>query len=84
MYPIGSSHPYRDEARRALETLALAGKRLLTTVEVVPEVIPRSAATRRSTRRFQAMLDLVDEVFPVTLGDALRAPGRDSIRLAAS
>ena len=27
------------------------------------------------------MLDLVDEVFPVTLGDALRAPGRSRARL---
>ena len=76
MYLIGSPHPCRDEARRALEGLAVAGERLVTSVEVLQEILHRYSAIRRPDAihpAFAALLDLVDEVFPVTLDDALRA-----------
>ena len=76
MYLIGSPHPHRDEARRALEGLALAGEKLVTSAEVLQEILRRYSAIRRPDAihpAFSALLDLVDEVFPVTLADALRA-----------
>ena len=76
MYLVGSPHPLRDEARRALEALAIAGERLVTSAEVLQEILHRYTAIRRPEAihpAFSALLDLVDEVFPVTLDDALRA-----------
>lgn len=76
MYLIGSPHPCRDEARRALESLALTGERLVTSVEILQEILHRYSAIRRPDAihpAFSALLDLVDEVFPVILDDALRA-----------
>lgn len=76
MYLIGSPHPYRDEARRTLEALAIAGERLVTSAEVLQEIPHRYSAVRRQDAihpAFSALLDLVDKVFSVTPADALRA-----------
>jgi len=76
MYLIGSPHPCHDEARRALELLALAGERLGTSVEGLQEVLhPYWAIRCRDAIHpaFSTLIDLVDEVFPIVLEDALRA-----------
>ena len=76
MYLIGSPHPLRDEARRTLEALVIAGEKLVTSAEVLQEILHRYTAIRRPEAihpAFSALLDLVDEVFPITVDDTLRA-----------
>ena len=76
MYLVGSPHPVRDEARRTLEALVIAGEKLVTSAEVLQEILHRYTAIRRVDAihpAFAVLLDLVDEVFPVTVEDALRA-----------
>jgi len=76
MYLIGADHPNKPAARRMLEAAAAAGERLVTDAEVLQEVLHRYAAVRRLEAiddAFDALLGLVDEVFPVDAGDVLRA-----------
>ena len=54
----------------------MTGERLVTSVEVLLEILHRYSAIRRPDAihpAFSALLDVVDEAFPVILGDALRA-----------
>ena len=76
MYLVGSPHPLRDEARRTLEALVIAGEKLVTSAEVLQEILHRYTAIGRLDAIHPAcsvLLDLVDEVFPVTVEDTLRA-----------
>lgn len=72
MYLVGAAHPNKAAAESALERLILDQQRLVTDAEVLQEILHRYAAIhRREAIRpaFQALLGLVDEVFPVTLAD---------------
>ena len=95
MYLVGGPHRCRDEARRTLEALAATGEKLVSSAEVVREILHRYSALGRTDALHpacDALLELADEVFPVTLEDALRArevlfsvPGlssRDALHLA--
>ena len=76
MYLVGGAHPHRAESQILLERLAAAGERLVTDAEVLQEILHRySAIDRRNTigRAFQALLDIVDDVFAVEKSDVLRA-----------
>ena len=76
MYLVGGVHPHRAESQVLLERLAAAGQQLVTDAEVLQEILHRyTAIDRRDTigRAFQALLDVVDEVFPVEKSDVLRA-----------
>ncbi|MBV8202901.1 MAG: type II toxin-antitoxin system VapC family toxin [Acidobacteria bacterium] len=95
MYLIGGAHPNREGAQRLLEEAAIAGERLVTDVEVLQEILHRYDALRKRQwiqPAFDALLGVVDEVFPVDLADLERAknlllPGqrfsaRDALHLA--
>lgn len=76
MYLVGDVHPHRAESQVLLERLAAAGQQLVTDAEVLQEILHRyTAIDRRDTIgwAFQALLDVVDEVFPVEKSDVLRA-----------
>lgn len=96
MYLVGASHPHKLDALRALERLVTEQEKLVTDVEVLQEILHRYAALRRLDAiqpAFEALLALVDEVFPVDLEDVQRAKeillgsrgfsARDALHLAS-
>ena len=76
MYLVGGPHPHKADSQRLLESAIAAGERLVTDVEVLQEILHRYVAINRRDAvqpAFDAVLDVVDEIFTVTLDDALRA-----------
>jgi uncharacterized protein len=76
MYLVGGAHPHKADSQVLLERLAAAGQPLVTDAEVLQEILHRyTAIDRRNTigRAFQALLDIVDDVFAVEKADVLRA-----------
>ena len=76
MYLVGGPHPHKADSQRLLESAIAANERLVTDVEVLQEVLHRYVAIQRRDAiqpAFDAVLDLVDEVFTVTLADVMRA-----------
>ncbi len=95
MYLVGADHPNKVETKRLLEWAILARERLVTDVEVLQEILHRYLAIHRPEAiqpAFDALLNVVDEVFPILLEDAESAkemvfetPGisaRDALHLA--
>jgi predicted nucleic acid-binding protein len=95
MYLVGAPHPHKTDAQRLLERAITAGERLVTDAEVLQEILHRYVAIQRRDAiqpAFDALLRVVDEVFPVELADAERArtivlghpalSARDAIHLA--
>ena len=76
MYAIGAAHPNKAASRRLLERLIAQGERLVTDAEVLQEILHRYVAIDRRDAiqpAFEALLGVVDEVFPVERRDAERA-----------
>lgn len=76
MYLVGGPHPHKADSQRLLEAAIAAGERLVADVEVLQEILHRYVAIDRRDAiqpAFDAVLDVVDEIFPVTLDDTLRA-----------
>jgi hypothetical protein len=76
MYLVGAAHPHKADARRLLETVITEGERLVTDAEVLQEILHRYVAIGRRDAiqpAFDALLGVVDEVFPVELRDAEQA-----------
>jgi predicted nucleic acid-binding protein len=76
MYLIGGVHPNRDAARRALEEAVAGGESLCTDAEVLQEILHRYSAIRRPTdldAAFDALLAVVDVVYPIERADVERA-----------
>lgn len=76
MYLVGAPHPHKSEAQRLLERWINAGERLVSDAEVVQEILHRYVAIDRRDAihpAFDALLGVVDEVFPVELADVERA-----------
>lgn len=76
MYLVGSEHPNKPRAQHALEKALVAGESLVTDTEVLQEILHRYVAIERRDAiqpAFEAVLGVVDEVYSVQLGDALRA-----------
>jgi hypothetical protein len=76
MYVVGKAHPHKTDAQRLLERAILARDRLVTDAEVLQEILHRYTALDRRDMiqpAFDALLGLVDEVFPVTSDDLLHA-----------
>jgi predicted nucleic acid-binding protein len=76
MYLVGGPHPHKADSQRLLESAIATGERLVTDVEVLQEILHRYVAINRRDAiqpAFDAVLDLVDEVFAVTLDDVGRA-----------
>jgi len=76
MYLVGAPHPNKDAARRALEEAVAAGESLCTDAEVLQEILHRYTAIRRPEDidpAFDALLAIVDVVYPVERADVERA-----------
>ena len=76
MYQVGAPHPHKADAQRVLEKLASDRERLVTDAEVLQEILHRYAAINRRDAiqpAFDALLRIVDEVFPVDLSAVERA-----------
>jgi predicted nucleic acid-binding protein len=76
MYLVGGAHPHKPESQVILERLAAAGRQMVTDAEVFQEILHRYTATNLRERigpAFQALLDTVDDVFPVEKADVFRA-----------
>jgi uncharacterized protein len=95
MYLVGAPHPHKIDAQRRLEEAVSRGDRLVTSAEVLQEILHRYAAIARRDAiqpAFDALLGIVDDVFPVELKDVERAKGivlerttlsaRDSLHVA--
>lgn len=95
MYLVGASHPHKADARRLLEELISRDERLVSDVEVLQEVLHRYVAIGRREAiqpAFEALLGIVDEIFPIEIRDVQRAKeilfarthlsARDAIHLA--
>jgi predicted nucleic acid-binding protein len=76
VYLVGAPHQNRELAYAALDRLARAGERMVTSAEVMQELL-HLYAHRRAPEALQRALDvlrgLADEVFPVEADDVDRA-----------
>jgi predicted nucleic acid-binding protein len=76
MYLVGAAHPHKADAARLLEAAASAGERLVTDVEVLQEILHRYVSIDRRAAiqdAFDALLAVVDDVFPIDLVAVERA-----------
>jgi uncharacterized protein len=76
MYLVGAPHPNKEAARSALERLIRRGVRMVTSAEVVQEVLHRYVSIQRLDAiqpALDALLGVVDEVFPVEAEDVKEA-----------
>ena len=76
MYLVGAPHPLKADAQRLLEKCIAEHHRLVTDSEVLQEILHRyTAIDRRDAIQpaFDALLGIVDEVFPVDLKAVERA-----------
>jgi uncharacterized protein len=83
MYLVGAAHPHKADSQRLLERCVTEQERLVTDAEVLQEILHRYAAIARRDAiapAFEALLAVVDEVFPIELTDVERA--RDLILAA--
>lgn len=72
MYLVGADHPHKADAMRVLDEIIARGERLVTNVEVLQEILHRYTAIDRPDAiqpAFDAVLDVVDDVFPVAVSD---------------
>jgi len=95
MYLVGAAHPHKADAQRLLEQCITDRKRLVTDAEVLQEILHRYVAIDRRDAiqpAFDALLGVVDEIFPVDLPIVERAKAvvlgrrrlsaRDAVHLA--
>jgi uncharacterized protein len=76
MYLVGAAHPHKLDVQRALERCLMERERLVTDAEVLQEILHRYVAIGRREAiqpAFDALLGVVDQVFPVDLAAADRA-----------
>jgi len=76
MYLVGAPHPHKADAQRLLEKCIADNERLVTDAEVLQEILHRYASIERRDAiqpAFEALLGVVDEVFPVDLSGVERA-----------
>ena len=68
MYLVGAPHPHKADAQRLLEKSVSERERLVTDAEVLQEILHRYVAIHRWDAiqpAFDALLGVVDQVFPV-------------------
>lgn len=76
MYLVGAPHPNKEAARIALERVIGRGERMVTSAEVMQEILHRYHALRRPDAiqpALDALLGLADEVYPIESADVQRA-----------
>jgi predicted nucleic acid-binding protein len=72
MYLVGAPHPHKTDAQRLLERAVLDRRRLVTSAQVLQEILHRYAAIQRRDAidpTFDLLLGVVDVVLPVTVDD---------------
>ena len=95
MYLVGGPHPRKADAERILEACVAGRQRLVTDAEVLQEILHRYIAIDRREAiqpAFDALLAVVDEVFPIDADAVERAKAivlgrkrlsaRDAVHLA--
>lgn len=76
MYLIGAAHRHKTDAQRLLEGLIGDRQRLVTSAEVLQEILHRYIAINRRDAiqpAFDALLNIVDQVFVIDQAAAERA-----------
>jgi hypothetical protein len=76
MYLVGAPHPHKADAQRLLEKIISNRQRLVTNAEVLQEILHRYIAINRRDAiqpAFDALLNIVDQVFSVDQAAAERA-----------
>jgi predicted nucleic acid-binding protein len=76
MYLVGRDHPLKEAAARLLNAAITSEQRLVTSAEVLQEILHRYVAINRREAiqpAFDALLNIVDDVIDVEEGDVLRA-----------
>ncbi|MGO9320047.1 MAG: type II toxin-antitoxin system VapC family toxin [Solirubrobacteraceae bacterium] len=76
MYLVGGEHPHKVDAQRVLERLTGEQRHLVTSSEVLQEIMHRYVSADRRDwieHAFNAMRAVVDEVFAVEQADVLAA-----------
>lgn len=76
MYLVGASHPHKTDAQRLLEKYVTERRRLVTDAEVLQEILHRYVAINRRDAiqsAFEALLGVVDEVFPIDVATVEQA-----------
>lgn len=76
MYLVGRDHPLKEAAGRLLDAAITSEQRLVTSAEVLQEILHRYVAIDRRDAiqpAFDALLNVVDEVVAVEEGDVMRA-----------
>jgi predicted nucleic acid-binding protein len=76
MYLVGAPHPLKDRARLLLEQAVTHGERLVTSAEVLQEILHRYRAIQRPDAMraaLETLVSLADEVYPIDRRDVLRA-----------
>ncbi len=76
MYLVGKAHPHKADAIQLLEAAISAAQRLVTSAEVLQEILHRYVAIGRRDAfqpAFDALLGVVDEVISIELADVERA-----------
>jgi predicted nucleic acid-binding protein len=86
MYLVRAAHPHKRDAQRLLERCLAERIPLVTDAEVLQEILHRYTAIRRRDAiqpAFDALLTIVDDVWPVDRGAVERAKAivleRDSL-----
>lgn len=76
MYLVGAPHPHKVDAQRLLEEAISRKERLVTSAEVLQEIVHRYShigSLDAIQPALDAILGVVDEVFPVERADVERA-----------
>ena len=76
MYLIGANHPHKLRVSTVLEDFLLKGERLVTSAEVMQEILHRFSAIERRDLiepALTALLTMVDEVISIGQDDCARA-----------
>jgi predicted nucleic acid-binding protein len=74
MYLVGKAHVNKERSTTLLEEAVTRGERLVIDAEVVQEILHRYAALDRRDAvqpAYEAILALVDDVFPIELSDVV-------------
>src|SRR2546430_17586409 len=86
MYLVGAPHPHKTDAQRLLDRAVADGEPLVSDAEVLQEILHRYGTIRRYDAiqpAFDALLDVVDQVFTIEPATVERAktivPGRQHL-----
>lgn len=76
MYLVGTAHRHKTDAIHLLEAAITAGEPLVTSAEVLQEILHRYVAIRRRDAiqaAFDALRNVVDDILPIEASDVERA-----------